>query len=112
MIVYVSIGNSDDKLTQEQWATFVNAVQETIDNALRYAGDGSSIHGRWLSEPASKYQNACWCIEFMDALCPEIPPLRNWLRNLARIYNQDSIAWAEAIKVEFLEAREMKEWPL
>jgi hypothetical protein len=98
MSVYVTIGNSDDKLTQEEWAQFYSLVNRTI---RRVADD---IHGQWVSSPTSVYQNACWCFVLPDDgyLVSEVRrKLRDELKRLAREYRQDSIAWAEA-EVELL----------
>lgn len=92
MIVYVSIGNSDDKLTQARWAEFYRAV----NLLLRSYGH---IHGQWVSEPASAWQNACWCLEFND---DPRHPLKTELTALRRTFSQDSVAWAEAPETEFL----------
>jgi hypothetical protein len=91
--VYVTIGNSDDKLTQSDWATFHGAV----DNVIRRAAH--RIHGAWVSPSTDPWQNACWCIELVEG----VVWLRGQLANLAKAYEQDSIAWAEAPKVEFLD---------
>lgn len=97
LTAYISIGNSDDKLPQAEWATFHAAVDGVIRRAAH------RVHGAWLSPSADPWQNACWCIEIEDA-----PGFlgTNWLRgqlaNLAKAYEQDSIAWAEAPKTEFL----------
>ncbi len=93
--VYVTIGNSDDKLAQGDWSTFWGAV----DDAVRLAA--IAVHGAWVSESTSPYQNACWCIE-VDA---ERQWLRDRLANMARAYEQDAIAWAETSNVEFLNGR-------
>lgn len=90
--VYISIGNSDDKLTQAEWAAYYRDVNLAIRG---YVG---SVHGQWVSEPASAWQNACWCIEIGDT----VGGLRNSLADIARQYRQDSIAWAEVPKTEFL----------
>lgn len=96
MIVYVSIGNSDDKLTQSEWAQFVSRTTSLVEGA-------ALIHGRWLSEPSSAYQNACWCIDVHDE--PNgVEWLRGALARLAADFRQDSIAWAEAPVTEFLGA--------
>jgi len=86
--VYVSIGNSDDKLTQAKWAEFYRAV------ALAVRHFSITVHGQWVSEPASAWQNACWCIEIDD---DGAGYLRGHLGALAGTYDQDSIAWAEAV---------------
>lgn len=93
--IYVSIGNSDDKLTQLQWSCFVNAVDSTI------RAYSNTVHGYWLSAPDSQWQNACWCFELGDARSAFA--LRRYLRLHAHHYSQESIAWAVA-KTELLEA--------
>jgi hypothetical protein len=96
MIAYVSIGNSDDKLTQAEWAEFHGRTSLLLR-------DNAHIHGQWVSEPASAWQNACWCIDI------ELPATAAYLKNrlsaFAKRYRQDSIAWAEVRETEFLEAR-------
>jgi hypothetical protein len=102
VIVYISIGNSDDKLTQRQWSCFIS---DTLHHAHHHA---SEFHGYWLSSPESPWQNACFSVEFSeDARWPldeRVPALKTALRELARRYRQESIVWAEAPKVEFLGA--------
>lgn len=88
--VYISIGNSDDKLSQREWARF--CVQ------VRGALGGLSMHGAWFSLPGSEFQNACWCVVIPGDLVSHV---RMRLHHLAAAYGQDSIAWAPA-HVEFL----------
>lgn len=87
MIVYITIGNSDDKLSQAEWAGFFS---ETAI-ALRHIAD--HVHGQWASEPASAWQNACWCIELDEQW---VETTQDALRRIAERYRQDSIAWAVA----------------
>lgn len=103
MIVYVSIGNSDDRLEQNQWHAFCAAVDRTFDQAARYVG--STVHGRWYSLPNEQWQNACWCVEFADDMGEIVAEYRAELARLAGVFRQDSIAWAEAVKTEFLGAK-------
>lgn len=91
--VYVSIGNSDDKLTQQQWSCF----WELVTSAVRE--DAQQVYGDWLSLPSAPYQNACIAFSIERHL---ISVLKAELRSLAALYGQDSIAWAEA-STEFLE---------
>lgn len=100
MIAYVSIGNSDDKLTQRDWALFYS------DTAVLLQRHASTIHGQWASEPASAWQNACWCIEVNSATKAEY--IKAELVGLAGRYRQDSIAWAEVKGTEFLGAGEVQ----
>ncbi|WP_336214428.1 hypothetical protein [Nonomuraea sp. LPB2021202275-12-8] len=85
--VYVSIGNSDDKLSQREWADFVREVGFAL---MKYAG---VQHGFWLSPPHLPWQNACWCVEVAPSM---ERPLRAELAQWCGAYRQDSIAWAEA----------------
>lgn len=85
--VYVSIGNSDDKLSQREWSEFY----EETDDLVGFAA--AKVHGRWTSAPTDAYQNACWCVELdLD----DAENLRKDLPGLAYRYRQDSIAWAVA----------------
>jgi len=93
MIVYISIGNSDDKLTQAEWAAFYSQTSIGIRHKA------SQVHGQWVSEPASSFQNACWCAEIEAERALQ---LKHWLTELARQWRQDSIAWAEVPHTEFL----------
>lgn len=90
---YVSIGNSDDKLTQREWATF---VRDTFDAVFELS---DSIHGSWTSASDSEWQNACWCLVVNESKEAE---LKKRLGVLARRFRQDSIAWAEVSSTEFL----------
>lgn len=91
--VYVSIGNSDDKLTQLLWSEF---VEDVIQNVTEWA---EQIYGVWYSEPSSPYQNACVAFSISNVVVPE---LRKALTTIREHYNQDSIAWAEAPTTEFI----------
>jgi hypothetical protein len=102
VIVYISIGNSDDKLTQADWSSFVLDVDRAFEAAVRY--EGARVHGRWYSLPHDEpWQNACWCAEWHDDLGHVATALKRTLATIARAYRQDSIAWAEAT-TEFIEA--------
>lgn len=90
---YVSIGNSDDKLSQARWAVFFS------ETSLVLRAAAWAVHGQWVSEPASSWQNACWCIEVN---CRLIDLLKENLRLLAKEFEQDSITWAEVPAVEFM----------
>jgi hypothetical protein len=93
MNVYISIGNSDDKLTQHQWSQY---VLEVITMAVSLG----HVHGSWASNSLVAWQNACWCVEYPSEAAAETA--KDELRALARKYGQDSIAWAVAPETEFL----------
>lgn len=96
--VYISVGNSDDRLTQQQWAALVGDVRAAVAETVAVAG---VLHGYWLSAPDQPWQNACWCVEL-----PQLPDvvmlLKERLRVIAGVHRQDSIAWAVAPDTEFL----------
>ncbi len=95
--IYISIGNSDDKLSQLEWHRYFAETAAAIHRASDRA-DGK-VHGQWTSDSTSRWQNACWRAE----LHPEAAErLKETLSYLAREYRQDSIAWAEAPSVEMI----------
>lgn len=96
MTVYVSIGNSDDRLSQSEWASFAQEVQG------RVSLDAAEVHGYWTSASVSPWQNACICAEVPDGIAAA---LKGDLARIAVRYGQDSIAWAEAPHTEFLGVR-------
>jgi len=85
--VYVSIGNSDDKLTQVRWAEF----HGKFSTAVR--GLALQVYGDWTSPSTDPWQNACIGFEIGYETTER---LRRDLAELAAEYGQDSIAWAEA----------------
>ena len=91
--VYVSVGNSDDKLTQEQWSGFVQQVRITFRLRAR------ETHGEWYSLPDQPYQNACFCVVLADK---DVPLIKQELITLRKAWGQDSVAWAEAPVTDFI----------
>ena len=83
--VYVTIGNSDDKLTQSGWSTFVRRVDKVIEKAA------GRIHFSGYSNPVAPWQNACWSFDLEEIQAAE---LRASLAMLARQCGQRAIAWA------------------
>lgn len=82
MIAYISIGNSDDKLSQREWSLFCKQlVDEIIDFSLE-------VHGIWYSESSAQYQNMCICADVDETEAG----LRYMLGVLAAEWRQDSIA--------------------
>lgn len=81
--VFVSIGNSDDKLTQKEWAKFCARTREAVNT---YA---ATYLGEWYSKPGEQWQNMCVAADIdrnsMDHLFAELEILRV-------AYRQDSIA--------------------
>lgn len=92
--IYVTIGNSDNKLGQLDWSNFCRDV----DNLVRaFAHD---VHGEFYSLPNAEWQNACWSFTIHASATTAA---RANLGIIAHEFEQDSIAWAEA-QVVFLGA--------
>lgn len=80
----MSIGNSDDKLSQEEWAQF-------CEDLVAILGDfAECTYGQWYSLPNARWQNMVASIEVDDEL---LDGLRADLRPLAQEYRQDAIAF-------------------
>jgi len=96
MLYYITIGNSDDKLSQQRWAEFCQQVDRHLKGAvfLRH------FHG--YSLPNAAWQNAIWAIEINDASDALVDAVKEGLRRLADQFKQDSIAWTQAPFTEFL----------
>jgi hypothetical protein len=96
VIVLVSIGNSDDKLSQEDWSEFIASVRSAIHSVRPKV----QIHGEWFSAPDVQWQNANWLLEIPgDDLAQG---LRDDLVHERKRYDQDSIAWSVVEKTEFI----------
>ncbi len=96
-VAYICIGNSDDRLTQEQWSLFVAAVRRLVrDDELRL-----TLVFEGFAPPDVPYQNACWGV-ILPSDCRLVDLLRWRLSRLAGLYGQDSVSWAEAGCTEFL----------
>lgn len=93
VIVYISIGNSDDELTQAEWS------QYAVEIITRVVSIGAT-HGAWYSLPNTPYQNACWCVEFGSAA--DLTEGREVATEVRKKWRQDSIAWAEVPETQFI----------
>lgn len=91
MTVHIAIGNSDNRLTQQQWG----AYWYEVDRLVQFTAP--RIHGAWLSASASPYQNACWGFELAGRDTERLRSrMQGLLREIAGRYGQDSIAWNES----------------
>lgn len=89
--ITILIGNSDDKLTQREWAQFIQAVENVIvplcdadarTQKLRQHFTGGSPSG-------APWQNYCWVFEREGESWDD---LHDRLADVARRFRQDSIA--------------------
>lgn len=88
MSVHIAIGNTDNRLTQQEWAEFYDAVDQRIRMFVESAN--GTVHGRWVSPSTAPFQNACWAFTggHQESLIEH-------LSHLAQRFRQESIAWTE-----------------
>jgi hypothetical protein len=86
--IYVCIGNSDDKLSQQDWHLFFSHVRVLAEN------HSDQVYGVWHSLPAERWQNACFGFGVSSPGKREFIRMR--LGELAKQYGQDWISWTEA----------------
>jgi hypothetical protein len=97
MITYVvQIGNSDNKLSQAEWALFIDSLSYFLADLK------VQIHFFGFSNPAAPRQNCCAVFEASDSTA-SAQDLRSGLAGLAKKFNQDSIALTGGI-TQFVEA--------
>lgn len=82
MLISVQAGNSDNKLTQQQWSEFVSELGGilAVHERVRHFFGGSETYAPW--------QNVCWICE-IDA--GKIESLKGQLRESRLSYRQDSV---------------------
>jgi hypothetical protein len=80
----IQVGNSDNKLTQQEWSEFVGDVQDLL-RVGHYA-----THFAGTSPSAAPWQNACWVLEIVSDMQKD--HLRTALGFFAKKYRQESIA--------------------
>ncbi len=99
--VVIQIGNTDDKLSQAAWSSFIVTLNRVVERACY------DIHFSGGSKPDAPWQNYC-----VVALCGEqyLRGLRKILRSLCERYRQDSIALTvgDTKLVKFIQRREKK----
>jgi hypothetical protein len=86
MTTIIQIGNSDDKLTQAQWALFYRRVDIAVRTRAR------QVYFSGASHPSVEWQNAAWIFEIGEEASSE---LYDYMKTLCEWFNQESIAWTE-----------------
>lgn len=82
--IFVTIGNSDNKLTQQEWSDFCGGVDECV------RAFAQEMFGEFYAVPNAPWQNACWSFS-VDASVTLA--MQTNLRALASDFEQDSILW-------------------
>lgn len=84
MTLYITIGNTDNKLDQQCWHTF---TQHLYSLMLFHC---HTIHGEFHTQSNTPYQSCCMSGELNEEL--DLENIENSVSILARNFNQDSIA--------------------
>jgi hypothetical protein len=90
--IVVSVGNSDNKLIQEEWSRFVH----DIDSLIRVHAKQVHFFGgapNWMP-----WQNTAWMFDCEDIY---VKHLKEVLAATGREYNQDAVAYLEG-ETQFL----------
>jgi hypothetical protein len=89
--IVIAIGNSDDKLTQREWAELIQHFEDWIDYYQESVP--FTVHGRWFSAPDAPWQNAAWSIAWPDDQITIVRSFKRALRDVLAKYRQDTMAW-------------------
>jgi hypothetical protein len=81
--VVIQIGNTDDKLSQPEWASFYEQVDRLVELMT------VRVHFAGASASTQPWQNACWVAEIKAG---EATTLERSLEPIRIRYRQDSIA--------------------
>lgn len=90
--ITIQIGNSDNKLSQNEWSHFFHFVKGAIDERVH------QTHFEGTSDPVAPWQNAAWVVIPFEH---KIEELKRELSLLCYSFKQDSIAWTEG-ETEFI----------
>lgn len=94
--VYVSVGNTDDRLPQARWASLCDDVGLAL-YPLVVRHRLAELHGPWFTAGDAERQSAVWCLVIPPENVPRAQPLLGDLRLrlavLASTYGQESVAW-------------------
>jgi|GEM_PF-1614689 len=95
--ITLCIGNSDDKLTQKEWATFIKEIENLLG-----CGTNDNVQFSGFSSPDAPWQNACYVFGLEEI---EIDYFKDRMRIILRSYDQDSAAIAIG-DVEFVKSED------
>jgi hypothetical protein len=84
--VTLQIGNSDNKLTQQEWHEFALWIGGKVRS---YA---SEVYFNGASNAVAPWQNAAWVFDVEEA---KIEELKYYVKDARRKFKQDSVAWTE-----------------
>lgn len=85
--ITLQIGNTDDKLSQQEWSSFVIEVSVIVE--------ANATNTHFFGAPSNWFlwQNVAWVIDFDNEEVERI--FKNKLIGIRKKYKQDSVAWTE-----------------
>lgn len=92
--VAIMAGNSDNMLTQQEWATFV----DQLDTLVRFRAN-ATVHFFGGPPTTASRQNVCWVVELHHLEWERLKPA---LATLRAAFRQESLAVVESPAVEFI----------
>ena len=84
--ITIQIGNSDDKLTQKEWSSFVLHCRDLIN------ASPVEIHFFGASTGYATWQNAAWVLSLTE---DNVAALKADFTEIRKLYRQDSVAFTE-----------------
>lgn len=82
--VHIAIGNTDNKLTQQEWANYFSDV-----STLVHGWNGiTQVFGEWVSPSTAPFQNAAWAFAYPA----NWEDFRDHLSSTAGKYGQTTVA--------------------
>lgn len=86
--ITIQIGNSDNKLTQQEWSQFILDVNNLIYTNINLSIN-ASVYFSGGSESSKPWQNYCWVFNTDQHILNKII---SSLEEIRKAYRQDSIA--------------------
>jgi hypothetical protein len=84
--ITIQIGNTDNKLSQNDWSHYVEATKQAIEKIV------NEVHFFGGSPNWYPWQNVAWVVVLQEEMIPEIKQQLAFVRHS---YKQDSVAWTE-----------------
>lgn len=87
MTITIQAGNTDNKLTQQEWYSYVYEMNNLIRAGAACVIDGMHFFGG--SSNWEPWQNVCWVVEFDPRFMQEI---LGDIKRIRQKYKQESVA--------------------
>ena len=91
--ITIQIGNTDDKLTQEEWASFVGTISALLEDS------NASIHFFGAPPNYERWQNAAWVFVAEDWISEQA--VKSEVVDIRKLFKQSYLAWTEGV-TEFI----------